>query len=376
MEKDSAADGLRGLAALNVFFAHFFLAFFPAGFVYYFPWAAANGAAHGFVERIISTPVLSVFWNGRFPVCLFFVLSGYVLTKSFSKNGNLENVRRNAARRYFRLSVPIFCSVIVAYIVMSLGGYHSKSASEITHSAWLDGQYTIVPNIINALKAGVFGAIINGDASYNSVLWTMRIEFIGSFLIYAYRLLAFPGRRAWLIIVPYFALSVALSPDGWPFYVAFLLGSLIGDMPRAKSRLVPIAFVLLGLFLGAFDSSAVFSLLHRLTVNAELMSRICGVLGGCAILYGVVCGAFSSLLNSRCVQFLGRVSYSFYLLHIIVLLSFSCWIFKIAFYGYGIDIKYSAFISLVFTIPVLLLLAWAFDCLIDRPAVNYFKRLI
>ena len=64
MYKDISADGLRGLAAVNVLLCHLFLAFLPGGLAYIYPDTTTPAAMHGTVEHLIAFPFLSVLWNG------------------------------------------------------------------------------------------------------------------------------------------------------------------------------------------------------------------------------------------------------------------------------------------------------------------------
>ncbi|OYW75825.1 MAG: hypothetical protein B7Z37_11575 [Verrucomicrobia bacterium 12-59-8] len=66
-------DGLRGLAASAVVLAHFVSALYPHG--------TTGGAAplHGGWEQAFLYPPLGLLVAGHFAVCLFFLLSGYVL---------------------------------------------------------------------------------------------------------------------------------------------------------------------------------------------------------------------------------------------------------------------------------------------------------
>ena len=100
--KDYTAEGLRGLAAVNVFFAHFFLAFFPLGFDKLYPGLQRSPAIDGAMEHFLRLPVASVLWNGNFPVCVFFVLSGFVLSKPFYSSHRNEDSKLDALRDRYR----------------------------------------------------------------------------------------------------------------------------------------------------------------------------------------------------------------------------------------------------------------------------------
>ncbi|WP_443147193.1 acyltransferase family protein [Paenibacillus sp. KACC 21273] len=79
MQKLKYLDGLRGLAALIVVISHFVVAFYPSLY---------NGSIDSVhtqksLELWISKSPFNLFYNGNFAVCVFFVLSGYVLSYKF-----------------------------------------------------------------------------------------------------------------------------------------------------------------------------------------------------------------------------------------------------------------------------------------------------
>jgi len=83
-------DGIRGIAAFAVFVCHFIQVFVPH--VYYLD--AAQG--HGLWEDEFATSPFNIIVNGNFAVCLFFVLSGFVLSHRFLDTGDLDGWRSNA----------------------------------------------------------------------------------------------------------------------------------------------------------------------------------------------------------------------------------------------------------------------------------------
>ena len=319
LAKDASADGLRGLAAVSVAISHSILAFFPAAFTHYFPWVAGPEAIYGRVEHVLATPGLSVLWSGSFAVSIFFVLSGYVLTKSWGEKQDLAVARSLAARRYFRLAGPVLGSALFAFSLMSLGLYYSPDVAKITSSAWLKGMWNVTPNFFEAVREGLFGAIFRGEVSYNPVFWTMRIEFIGSLLILAYRCLTSSRGSQIVGATIYLILTASIAPGEWIAYLAFLLGTHLNDMPTVKRRSVLYALGLTGLYLGGADGSRLYAWLGYIPIEALTRNWLAGVLGATMLVYAVKAGAASSILRSRPVQFLGRISYSLYLVHLPIL---------------------------------------------------------
>ena len=96
---NAAVHGLRGLAAMMVFFAHIL-----------------NGLReHAYPEMSNFVARSEVFWNlGTYGVYLFFTISGFVILPSAMR----YSAREFAARRFFRV-YPLFLFMTVLFIVLA-----------------------------------------------------------------------------------------------------------------------------------------------------------------------------------------------------------------------------------------------------------------
>lgn len=372
MRKDSSADGLRGVASLGVVFHHALLAFSPVSMIGFFPSVAFPDAPDGMLDRLASLPILSTLWNGRLAVCIFFVLSGYVLTAKFVRDSHDEQVRNQAARRYLRLGIPIFASAIFACLLWSLGTYHIDQAAYISRSAWLGSLRPIGLGWIDAIREGVYGAMLGGQARVNPVLWTMHIEFFGSMLIFAYCLLG----KGWVYLsaAMFVAIVYFAAPREWPYYSAFLIGFFIARSEAPESKVIPSISVAIGLLVAHIPSGAGMWYFLPVGFNDDIRFMIASVFGGAFIVYGVRFGALRSLLHSRPAQFLGRVSFPLYLIHLPILLSLGCWTFMaLTDHGYGRISSAAAAFACV--LAASMLVASFFERLIDAPAIAWSKTM-
>src|SRR5687767_11167726 len=102
-------DGVRGVAAIIVVLHHFGIAFFPA-INFLDPEKIHLG--NGQLELTIAKTPLNIFFNGGFAVSVFFVLSGFVLSYKFHLSGSRQLLTTYAAKRYFRLLLPVAASII------------------------------------------------------------------------------------------------------------------------------------------------------------------------------------------------------------------------------------------------------------------------
>ncbi|WP_051943365.1 MULTISPECIES: acyltransferase family protein [Luteibacter] len=375
MRKDISADGLRGLAAVNVLLCHLFLAFLPGGFAWIYPDTTTPDAMRGVVDHVIAFQPLSVLWNGEFAVCIFFVLSGYVLTKSFIDTGDTGSFRLRASRRYLRLGVPIFGSVMFAWFVMAMGWSHAVEAGHLSGSTWLADFWKKPPDFIEALRDGTYGTILGGWSRFNPTLWTMKIELLGSMFVFAYRSLTLPGRAAPLNFAFAVALLAWFFPHDWPYYTAFLAGSHVGEARLTSSKPLLALAVVGAIICGGFDVSPWYDWTHALPLADNERKALFNVVGGILLLYVVRCGSFDRVLQSRPAQFMGRISYAFYLVHLPILLSFSAWFFTVMAGRLALDPVTAAMLTVPATFAVVIAVAMVFDRTFDRWGIQLAGRV-
>ena len=71
-------EGIRGFAAFIVVIFHFIGNFHPASI-----YGTSNTHVKGNVEHLFAMTPLNVLYSGSLAVCIFFVLSGFVLSMKF-----------------------------------------------------------------------------------------------------------------------------------------------------------------------------------------------------------------------------------------------------------------------------------------------------
>jgi len=330
MKKINYLDGLRGLAAFMVVFHHFILAFYPALF------SGADATTHlkPGVEAFASGSVFNLFYNGNFAVCIFFVISGFVMSHKFFQFKDHEIITASAIKRYLRLAIPVSISVFLAYLFMKFSLFYNNQAADISGSGWLGGFWNFTPNFMDMLNQAFVGTFFSSVFEYNKTLWTIAFEFTGSFLVLGFVALFGKMRnRHWAYLV---AIIIFLQS----YYLAFILGMILSDLMAHKnmiiqafdrSKILRTGLLLLGLFIGSYPSGLDVTGTIYAPLNNSFMADP-------AVMYHVL-GAFlviMVLLDSKRMQkffsgkyllFLGEISFAMYLLHFIILGSFSSFIF-------------------------------------------------
>lgn len=385
-------DGLRGVAALNVAVGHAVLAF---DFALY-SGKAADGHGEWDVAAA-SWPLLLPVAGQNFSVCVFLVLSGFVLAHAFGASS--LGAAGLIAKRYVRLGLPILAATLFAWSLLRAGLVANHEAAALTRSAWLDIQMSHGASIAAALQEGLFGSLLGPwsyAASYDSSLWTMSVEFAGSVLLIILckaRARAGPAGRAALL---WGAAPLAVGAALYPCYVGLVLAGaglqMLGAPQwlrrRAAHPAIGAGLVGLALLAGTipYAEGAIWDALRQVVPSRALPlpSALFGLPGAAAmdrtslwhgfaavlLLLGVeVSPGLRQLLSRPWVGFLGLVSFPLYLVHVPVLLSVGCGVFLL---GAGAGLPYPAAVALGMAAygAVALALATAAVWLVERPAVR------
>jgi len=348
-------ESLRGVACLMVAAGHSFMVV----------------QSHGWEYDL--TDWLLVLFNGPAAVILFFVLSGFVLGLALdrSQGASFKNYGAFVFRRFGRVYPAYFISSLVILVYLWFFPHYHRVPQG---TAWLNAFYREPLPWRSSLANLLF---IRSDV--NNVTWTLQIELIGSLLLPFLHW----GTRAWspiaksLLLFGLIGLAfVDVVPAPLGYVYMFYLGAVLPSVGPAifevlnRARWLKYLFVVsaLVLFLGAIklhgsDRSSV--MLHQALAAAFL---ICAILSsGDERLWGH--------LENAVLRFFGRISYSLYLFHFIVLY----WLAKVLFrwvpeagntstLAWGIGFFGASLV-------VATLLAWAAYFFIEQPGTDWSKRM-
>lgn len=176
-QKEKSLEGLRGAAALIVFFAHFAAAFKPQ--------ALFGGANDSFTALFYKTP-LGILLAGNFAVSLFFIMSGYVLSiKHFSQPTNNIEIQGDAVKRYIRLGIPLLATCSVSFLLSRGGFYFNDDVAALTQNSWFNVYFQSLPGqSLGGFLRDMLLALFPQSTTYNPPAWTIGIELIGSYLTF------------------------------------------------------------------------------------------------------------------------------------------------------------------------------------------------
>lgn len=365
--KNTSADGLRGLAALSVTLTHFVAAFLPWLLYHNYGPLFPQPEQPGRMTDIFGSPALTLLYNGHFPVLIFFVLSGYVLTLPYFERPDAGQVlRRRLWSRYLRLNLPIMAAIALAWLAYWCGLLSTGDAARLSGSTnWLGSFYPADMSGVTALKEALYASIVLGNASFLPPLWTLKVEFIGSLYILLFYL-AKPERHTFVPMLAACLLVHAAHADQSIYYIAIFAGAALHYVRLARAG----QFILfaLGLYFGAYQHfHAAFAFLPAPRIWD--IKSFYNAIGAACLCAAVLSGFGQRLLNRPVVQFLGRISFSIYLLHFIVLCSLST-----AFYTHFP--REPLYLGAGFALYLAASLggAWMFERWVDRPAIGLSRR--
>lgn len=381
-DRASHLDGLRGLAALIVVLVHGIIAF---DFAFY--TGLAKDSLVSWDIAISGAPLL-IPMAGNLSVCVFFVLSGYVLSHSFSKT-QLGAVAL-LAKRYSRLTLPILTACLISYILLICGLMQNHGLATISKSSWLANQMQQAPALSQALQEGLYGALITGTASYDSPLWTMPIELWGSVILIAvFRLTALGNYATTTRKNARIILLLVLGILGFGSYLSlFAIGALLNltQIHRKTSPLWAILCLGAGVFFGTMPYSAVpwsivrpfvtqtLPAIHGLPYAHSMLSLYHSVGAILIIIAANACIPFRNLLSTRLFQFLGDISFPLYLIHIPLLLSVVS-AGALMMLGGGFSYAWTMICSLLFFIAASIFVATGLLFISEKPSITLSSRI-
>jgi peptidoglycan/LPS O-acetylase OafA/YrhL len=347
-----ALDGLRGAAAVVVFFYH----------------AVTYVALPDALRRSLDVTPLGLLCNGPGAVHVFFVLSGYVLALTLQSDAAPRPVPRYWVRRLFRIQPPYMAAVLLAWLASRACAGFSGLPPDLR---WPSIPAALLPRAL-AFPSMAFGLLPVG--------WSLFVEMAMSAL---FPLLYFGARRVHPLLPLAAAVPLLFVSDRRIAFLRFAIDFAIGlalrleaeRVARGVRRLPPIAPAVLALvglaalqapMLDAFATVGFAGLEHGNTPS------VVGVfaLGAGLLLAGTLhAPALQRALGTPIARFFGRISYSFYLVHHMVLLSFL--IVATRFRGAGAQ---GAAVVLAFAVSVALgALGWR---AVEAPAIRAGRALL
>jgi peptidoglycan/LPS O-acetylase OafA/YrhL len=350
--RDGGLDAIRGIAALVVVNYHSSLGFLPTHMAL-FTGLPVNP------QEAFWTHFWFVAFNGPAAVTLFFVLSGFVLTYGCFATRRPRILLRTAVKRYPRLAGPVLAACLIAWLLFKLGLHDNARAAALTGSNWLVAfGHDPGPSFESALKQGLWRTLLYGNVNYNTSLWTMRLELLGSFVCLAAaavllrilvlsRLLAIVAGIAATVLLRKLPLDISAFMAGVTLSVA-VAGARLPRLP------LPVGLALCALslyFYGYMGPEGDYAWLASIMPAwlPPYLTVFCSVL----LIFTVEsCARIRAALSSSpFLRWLGEISFALYLIHYLVILSAGS-ATRVALDGWGTGIAAAGAFVAVFTVSL------------------------
>lgn len=375
-------ESIRGLAALSVLWAHILATYIPVASVG--PGSIADNK-HNFLVTLFYGIPFGFTASGHFAVVLFFTLSGFVLTYKYFQTHAISELQKQAAKRYFRLAIPVFFIVMTSWVMVS-AGLLSNTAKivAITGSPEAGRVFNFIPTFWSALYDATFGVLVNGNVQYNPVLWTMSIEFIGSFVLFGLITVIGNMKYRWI----FYIFSIIFLNHS--YYTCFILGAILADastntnlIQQIREKVSPVyVYVALACVaaLASFpypDRGADGQKFHTIIfpgVDPVLSFQIWHFIAAALLLLIILTRKeIQALLSIRPFVFIGGISFSLYLTHYLILHSLGDTIFVKMVQHYGVN--RSTFVAATSTLVVTLIVSVIWKKYVDDMSVKVSRSL-
>lgn len=342
-------DGLRGAAAFVVLAHHCCRAYFSA-----FSLDPDGNTINRIADRA-----------GHSAVVLFFVLSGFVLMRAYGEYP-LNNIGLFLCNRVARLYPALVASIALSSAVFLFVAPTSRP--ELGY--WLDVTHEFRPNARNLVGSLLLLNKNSGDVGLNRVIWSLCYEmrFSVLFPIVAYAMIKKPIYVACTV-----SLAYAISKI-WLTYRGFNAHIILGF---SWTNCLLITVMYMGVFVAGMGLAKVSHYLpvlspkysNMLVVTAMVTMALAWnevaltIASGFLIYAALVQGPSRELLESLPLQWAGRISYSLYLFHMIIMYYSVYLLFP--------EVSFSIVMS--FTVILSILLAYGSYRFIELPGVRLGK---
>jgi peptidoglycan/LPS O-acetylase OafA/YrhL len=313
---------LRGLAATMVCFYHFVV------------------TTTGYID---SQTIKDIFYLGSNGVHIFFVISGVVITLSMVKRGyDFSNWGNFMLRRIARIEPPYLASIIVAIIYFKVREYVPSSTDE-----------TMMPSVRDlTLHVAYLVPFVDGKWAIPTY-WTLAIEF------QFYLLMS--------LFIP-FAMSIN-KMNRYTFYLLLILPSLF----IKDERFFPVfgSLFLMGIALAFYLSDLIRTKEFIITIVIALILSLWVLpISNCVFALGTTAIIFLiPNWNNKILDFLGKISYSLYLLHPITGGA------VVNFLSHRFNESYQKPIVIIFGYLIAVGCAYVFYLFVEKPSLNLVKKI-
>lgn len=287
-------DGLKGISAIIVVLQHTLVTLL--------------GISSSTTYRL---PIIHNLWDGNFAVSVFIILSTILICHGIEQHREqlLERYRYIVMKRYFRLVIPVGTVIVIMYLLNIAGLFYAEELGAKTGNRWLMNTTETLAH----LPGNILCAPLGGCYTILRVGWMLKYVFLGTMWVVILDLLladkSWKSRLFLLVICTYIAWKCDF------YYINVVAGyalyhaakNLYDMQTWIKCMMTVIAI-------------SVFCLSDFLFYSDEwnMVRAICLVTVPCVV------PKMQMILNMKPLRWLGGISMSIYLLHLLVIYMVTC----------------------------------------------------
>lgn len=320
-------DFLRGLAALMVLLVH------------------ASSSTLPWIEE---SPLHEVFMFGKYGVQIFFVISGYIITYSlFHSNYSIRNIFKFLGKRLIRINPPAYL-IIMLFLLIEL----------ITWT--VTGNYLILTNPFDPKQLATNFLFLTDAFEtdlYIETFWTLEAEMQFYILIaLVYPLIISKSSVLRHLLLLGLALLGFLSI---PLYLTESIGCFLVGISFFLFQVNYLSKLSFGLFGLLFISIFIF--------NEQYSEMVFALLGLFVI-------SIKQAIHSSFFQFIGKISYSLYILHVFIFTYLDVILMRLDLDHLHESLETKILIIACYS-SIAIVISSLFYHYIERPCINYSKRI-
>jgi peptidoglycan/LPS O-acetylase OafA/YrhL len=370
-------DGLRGLAAVLVVIHHMMIGFWPSTYTVN-PSTMHSGNQ---IERVLHNSPLGMGINGGLAVAIFLVLSGYVVGLS-DEQMTIKKITSSAVKRWWRFWLPILTTHLIALLLIELGWHWNQQAAGVSGSDWWLGvMWRMEPSMMEAIKQAFLALwrTYSLDQVYNSSTWTMPFFFLGPIGL---MIILAIGRQKWVrTAVLGGVLGYTLKTHYWPIMAGYGLSQLLArfetrKLPMWWSGILLVLAVMVGNYPQAYDTAAATRLYSGLPIFGWVhTSTFYHTIATLMIITMIFFNPkLQKLLSTTLCVWLGKISFSLYLFHVLVINSVTSglmvWLTPMMAYGWAF------LISQAVSWPIIIGGSLGLYYWVERPSISIAQTML
>ncbi len=371
-------DSLKGVAAIGVFLCHWSCSFIPG---LYF-----DDRSNTLYETVWRGSLLNILTNGNIGVQMFFVFSGFLITRRVFEN----RIDKGSyiLKKYISLVKVVVPAVTFSFILMKLGLYFNQDVVILDDGYYrFLSEYSSFDPTIKSYLLDIIKTFFRGS-EYNGPLWTISHELLGTVYItfvsnYAFYIESAGKRKLTYIlsIIPliFYDMEVCAFVFGGLAYDCYQglevdnsgIGRLI--LKISYNQYSKIGIFVIGLYMACITNRPLIGMWKALE------GRVIGIdliraMGVAIVLYCILLSdRIKKVLSKKILTRLGKVSTYIYSFHWPIILSMGCYIYsRIFVVSDGMQV-FSALVTLSICLCITLLVATIYSDVVRKIKCIYQK---